>query len=95
MFSWPAMLNNNFHIKSILSCTGSCFINAVVMILSHQQVELSDDDDNVDIVLEMKFSPDSPTADKSNIEYVLSPIRREDSIGSESPMYDPVASSPR
>lgn len=50
-------------------------------------VELSDED-NHDIVMEMKFSPDSP----NNPEYVLSPIRRDNSAASDSPQ--PFTSSP-
>ncbi|KAG0710195.1 hypothetical protein GWK47_023303 [Chionoecetes opilio] len=50
-------------------------------------VELSDDE-NPDIIMEMKFSPDFP----SDPEYVLSPIRRENTASSYSPR--PITSSP-
>ncbi|KAK8382081.1 hypothetical protein O3P69_015202 [Scylla paramamosain] len=51
------------------------------------EVELSDDE-NPDIIMEMKFTPDSP----SNPEYVLSPIRREGTVTADSPQ--PYTSSP-
>ena len=51
------------------------------------KVELSDDE-NPDIIMEMKFTPDSP----SNPEYVLSPIRREGTATGDSPQ--PYTSSP-
>ncbi|XP_045138094.1 lariat debranching enzyme B-like [Portunus trituberculatus] len=51
------------------------------------EVELSDDE-NPDIIMEMKFTPDSP----SNPEYVLSPIRREGTATADSPQ--PYTSSP-
>lgn len=51
------------------------------------EVDLSDDE-NPDIIMEMKFTPDSP----SNPEYVLSPIRREGTATGDSPQ--PYTSSP-
>ncbi|KAK3876224.1 hypothetical protein Pcinc_018966 [Petrolisthes cinctipes] len=49
------------------------------------------DDDNTDIVMEMKLS-DSPSKPEGSLEFVLSPIRRDSSTSSESSQ--PIASSP-
>ncbi|KAK8746073.1 hypothetical protein OTU49_017251 [Cherax quadricarinatus] len=64
--------------------------------LSHSpdEVELSDDE-NADIVMELRLSPDLPPDAEGSVEFVLSPIRRDDSTGSQSPGVQPLSSSPR
>ncbi|KAG7157311.1 lariat debranching enzyme A-like isoform X2 [Homarus americanus] len=61
---------------------------------SPDEVELSDED-NADIVMEMRMSPDVSAEAEGSVEFVLSPIRRDESVGSQSPGEAPLSSSPR
>lgn len=63
--------------------------------LSNSPDEVESEDDNADIVMEMRLSPELPTDAEGSLEFVLSPIRRDDTSGLESPGPQPLASSPR
>lgn len=56
---------------------------------------MDSDDDNTDIVMEMRLSPELRADAEGSFEFVMSPIRRDDAVDLETPGPQPVASSPR